>query len=245
MCASRAKSRKLAFRVRTWSNRPAHGAHVHLGENAIDRLRAALDALTTLSNISVSAPEAVTRAIAEARQISEPLSGIGEAATLARVTVNIGHAIGGTSMNLVPASASAGLDIRLPIGIKTTDVETRIAALLANIDGVDYRVLRRTEPSYTPADSELVRTIASAANTVLGHAAAVNMRVGGSDSRVFRAAGIPTVVYGPTPHNMGGADEYALVDELLVVAKVHALTAATFLASPSALNRSGTNRRLS
>ena len=55
------------------------------------------------------------------------------------------------------------------------------------------------------------------------------MRVGASDSRVFRAAGIPTVVYGPTPFNMGGADEYALVTELRDVARVHALSALHFL----------------
>jgi hypothetical protein len=42
-------------------------------------------------------------------------------------------------------------------------------------------------------------------------------------------AGVPTVVYGPTPFNMGGADEYALVAELSAVAQVHALAAFDFL----------------
>ena len=55
------------------------------------------------------------------------------------------------------------------------------------------------------------------------------MRVGGSDARWFRLAGLPTIVYGPTPHNMGGADEYAVVAELHQVAQVHALTALAFL----------------
>lgn len=211
------------------AGRPAHGAHVHLGDNAINRLRAALDALATLGDMPVPAPEAVTRAIAAARPMSEPLSDAGEAGTLARVTVNIGHVAGGTSMNLVPASARAGLDIRLPAGVSAADVEARMASALADIPGVSVRVLRRTEPSFTPPDSELVVTIAAAAAAVLEHAPAVNMQVGGSDSRVFRKAGIPTVVYGPTPHNMGGADEYASVDELLIVAKVHALTTRAFM----------------
>ena len=56
------------------------------------------------------------------------------------------------------------------------------------------------------------------------------MRVGGSDARWFRMAGLPTVVYGPTPHNMGGADEWADVTELEAVARVHALAAFDFLA---------------
>ena len=209
--------------------RPAHGAHVHLGDNAIDRLRGALDALDTLRDLPVHAPDVVTRAIALARPVSEPLSGAGETDTLTRITVNVGHIAGGTSMNLVPASARAGVDIRLPVGVTVAQVEARMAAVLAGHVGIEVRVLRRTEPSQTPPDSELVRLTEAAAALVLGRPPAVTMRVGGSDSRVFRAAGIPTVVYGPTPHNMGGADEYALVAELSVVAKVHALTALSFL----------------
>ena len=68
-----------------------------------------------------------------------------------------------------------------------------------------------------------------AAKNVLHEALALNMRVGASDARVFRAAGIPAVVYGPTPFNTGGADEYVLIDELVTVMRVHALAAFNFL----------------
>lgn len=216
------------------AGKPAHGAHVHMGVNAIDRLRAALDGLAALRDLPVAAPDAVTDAIATAQAISEPLSGAGEADTLGRVTVNIGQITGGTSMNLIPASARAGLDIRLPVGTSAAQVEARVAAALSGVDGVTWRVLRRFEPSFTPPDAEIVRTVAGAAAEVLGRAPAVNMRVGGSDSRLFRMAGIPTVVYGPTPHNMGGADEYALVDELHAVATVHAVSALDFLSGSDA-----------
>jgi acetylornithine deacetylase/succinyl-diaminopimelate desuccinylase-like protein len=60
-------------------------------------------------------------------------------------------------------------------------------------------------------------------------AVAGNMRVGGSDARWFRLAGLPTVVYGPTPHNMGGADEWVSVTELEAIAQVHALAGFDFL----------------
>lgn len=213
------------------TGRPAHGAHVHLGANAIDRLRAALDAVSSLREMSVPAPEAVTQAIAAARRVSEPLSGAGEADTLARVTVNIGHVAGGTSMNLIPATARAGVDIRLPAGVPCAEAEARLASALAGMEGVSLRVLRRYEPSVTPPDAEIVRTVVAAAGEVLGRTPAVNMRVGASDSRLFRMAGIPTVVYGPTPHNMGGANEYADVEELQAVATVHALAALDFLSS--------------
>ncbi len=124
-------------------------------------------------------------------------------------------------------------DIRLPAGIPASAVVAGIAAILGGMEGLGWRVLRRIEPSFTPPDAELVQTVAGVAHGVLGHRPAVNMRVGGSDSRVFRHAGIPTVVYGPTPFNMGGADEYVLVDELVAVAAVHALSAVQ-LTNPAA-----------
>lgn len=208
---------------------PAHGAHVHRGVNAIDRLRSALDVLSRLPELPFEAPAAVVQAIEAAKPISEPMSGAGESEVLQRITVNLGVIEGGTSMNLVPASARARLDIRLPAGVATQQVIDHIDQSLGNMSGIDWQILRRIEPSVTDPASPVVRAVARAAADILGEAPAVNMRVGGSDARVWRAQHIPTVVYGPTPFNMGGADEYALADELLVVAQVHALAALDFL----------------
>jgi succinyl-diaminopimelate desuccinylase len=208
---------------------PAHGAHVHRGVNAIDRLRIALDRLKDLETIPFQAPPVVTQAIAKAKAISEPLSGAGESETLQRVTVNIGTIEGGTSPNLVPTHALARADIRLPVGITTDVLAAKLDDWLAPLDGVTWRAIRRFEASFTPPDDEIVVRTARVAAEVLGSAPAVNMRVGGSDSRWYRPAGVPTVVLGLTPFNMGGPDEYVLVDELLAVAKIHTLTAYDFL----------------
>ncbi len=208
---------------------PAHGAHVHRGTNAIDRLRVALDRLKDLEALPFQAPPVVTQAIAKAKAISEPLSGVGESEVLQRVTVNIGTIAGGTSPNLVPTHAIARADIRLPVGITTDVLVAKLDEWLAPLEGVSWRAIRRFEPSFTPPDDEIVVRTAKVAAEVLGTAHAVNMRVGGSDSRWYRPAGVPTVVLGLTPFNMGGADEYVLVDELLAVAKIHTLTAFDFL----------------
>jgi hypothetical protein len=76
---------------------------------------------------------------------------------------------------------------------------------------------------------EIIRCCASAASEIMGVTPAVNMRVGGSDARWFRMAGIPTIVYGPTLYNMGAPDEYADISELGIVSRAHALTAFDFL----------------
>ena len=211
----------------------AHGAHVHKGVNAIDRLRAALDRVKELERLPVAAPDAVVRAIEAARPISEKLSGVGECDTLRRITVNLGAIAGGTSPNLVPTHAVAQADIRLPIGISTGEVEAKLDAELAALDGIAWRMLRRFESNFTDPHHEIVARVRDVAEEVLGTAPAVNMRVGGSDSRWYRRHNVPTVVYGLTPFNMGGPDEHILVDELSAVAKVHALAAFDYLTNRS------------
>lgn len=208
---------------------PAHGAHVHKGINAIDRLREALDALKRLEALPVAPPPEVTRAIADAKSISEPLSGEGEADTLQRITVNIGTIAGGVSPNLVPSRAHAAADIRVPVGITLEAVEQALHRELDGIEGVGWRIIQKYPPSVTFPDHEIVQATIAAATTILGRAPVANMRVGASDARLYRMFGVASVVFGCTPFGMGGADEHILVDELVAVAQVHALTALRFL----------------
>jgi len=208
---------------------PAHGAHVHKGVNAIDRLRAALDVLKRLEALPVTPPPEVTRAIQQAASISEPLSGRGESDTLQRLTVNIGTISGGVSPNLVPARAQATADIRLPVGLTLDTVEAALHAGLDGLEGVSWRIIQKYPPSVTLPDHEIVRAMIAAATTVLGRPPVANMRIGASDARLYRMFGVPSVVFGCTPFGMGGPDEYVLVDELIAVAQVHALAALSFL----------------
>jgi succinyl-diaminopimelate desuccinylase len=212
---------------------PAHGAHVHKGINAIDRLREALDVLKQLETLGVDEPPMVAAAIEAARAISEPLSGAGESEVLRKVTVNIGVVQGGVSPNLVPTRAIAKADIRLPVGLNTGDIEARLRQQFARIPGVQMRVVQKYEPNFTAPSHEIVNMVADAAQEILGAKPAVNMRVGASDARLYRLFDVPSVVFGPTPYHMGGPDEHVRLDELLAVAKVHALAGFRFLSSSS------------
>lgn len=216
----------------TATGKPAHGAHVHRGVNAIERLMAAAAALSTLNDFPIDTPAEVAATIAAAKPVSEPLGGDGEARVMQSVTVNLGRIEGGISANLVADRATLSADIRLPLGTSVAAVEAEIARLLGPIDGVGYDIVRRYEPTWTPPGDPIVGAVAAACETVLGRPPAVNMRVGASDARLYRAAGIPTVVCGLTPHNLGGPDEYAEIDEIVTVAQIHALAALRFLAEP-------------
>lgn len=209
--------------------RSSHGAHVHRGNNAIVRLMAAISELRQLEDLPIHVPVEVQRAMAAAQDTSEPLGGSGEMSVMQRVTVNVGQIGGGVSANLVPDEAWAKLDIRLPMGTTVADIESAIETRLAKHPDVSAIVTRRYQPTWTdPADPISVACLAAAAE-VLGSAVRINMRVGASDARLWRRAGLPTIVCGLTPHNLGGPDENLEVAELPKVAAIHALAALKYL----------------
>ena len=59
----------------------------------------------------------------------------------------------------------------------------------------------------------------------------MNLRPGFSDARFYRLRGVPSVVYGVASNNMGGADEFASIDDLRAVFAVHTLTAFDYLSA--------------
>jgi succinyl-diaminopimelate desuccinylase len=215
------------------TGKSAHGAHVHLGDSAIERLNEALAALFSLRDLEVPTPPEVGTAIERSKGISEALSGDGESDVLTSVTVNVGQVKGGRAPNLVADAAEAFLDIRIPVGLSVGDIETRIGALLGPMSGISFAIQRRYEPNWTSPDHEIVQLTAANCAESLGEHPVINMRVGASDSRIYRMFDIPSVVCGLTPFNMGGPDEHVLLSDLYAVGKVHALTAFDFLQAPN------------
>lgn len=213
----------------TATGRAAHGAHVHLGDNAIERLLEAIGRLGALRDLPVPTPPAVAAAVAEASEASEALSGRGETRVLTSVTVNVGTIAGGSKVNLMPDRATAEVDVRLPVGVGVETALAEVRRRLADLPGVGLEVLQQFEPTWTDPGHELLRLLRDSAREVSGRRPVVTMRVGASDARLYRAAGIPAAVYGPTPHNMGAPDEHVTVDDLVLVHQVHALTALDFL----------------
>lgn len=211
------------------TGKAAHGAHVHKGINAIDRLRAALDAVQRLEDLPVDTPDEIAHAIKLASAVSEAASGAGESHILQHVTVNIGTISGGVSPNLVPSEAKALGDIRLPVGVSTGLIIDKLNEWLRPMEGITWRVVQRYEPSFTSPDHPIVTLAMDASREIMGVEPVANMRVGASDTRLYRADGIPSVVVGCTPNGMGAADEYVALDELLNVARMHTLIALDFL----------------
>lgn len=212
--------------------RSSHGAHVHLGESAIERLIVAMQRLTRLREILPDIPQGIDEAIRMASARSEELAGAGESDVLRSVTVNFGTIAGGNAPNLVADYARASVDIRLPVGVSVGNIEREVADTIGGLPGISYSVTNQFDVTWTDPGSEIVTTTGNVCREVFGTAPAVNMRVGASDSRHYRARGVPSVVCGATPHGMGGADEYVDVFELGGLGQIFALTAFDFLSRP-------------
>jgi len=206
----------------------AHGAHVHAGENAVDKL---IDALIDLRHLETLTPDPAKDALAviEAAAAMQGADGPVPRATMQRVTVNLGQIEGGTSPNLVPARARAGLDIRIPLGLSAKSVQQAAGDLLKDHPSVRWTTERLYEPTWTDASAPIAQACKDAAEYVLGTRTWVDMRIGGSDARLWRRAGFETVVLGLTPYNLGAPDEYLMTDELGPLTAIYVFSAQRFL----------------
>ena len=140
-----------------------------------------------------------------------------------RVTVNLGRINGGLSPNLIATSASADVDVRIPFGETTAWALSALRSAIAN-SGIacDLDVVLLSEPTLTDPRSPLVDVLHRHVEGRLGRAVRPMIRVGASDARLFRRAGVPTVVYGPTAHGLGTAGENVEIDEMEMITGVYA-----------------------
>ena len=208
--------------------RQAHGAHVHAGDNAVDHLIDALTELRQLEALPVHSPQEALEIIG----IAGETDGAGSSAareTMRRVTVNAGYLNGGTSANLVPAFAAAGLDIRLPLGVSVSEAEAATARIIAHHPAIELKASRRYEPTWTAPNAAIATACLEAGKRVLDTQVSFDMRIGGSDARLWRRAGMETVVNGLTPHNLGAPDEHLETEELSRLLAVQCIATSIFL----------------
>ncbi len=210
--------------------RGAHSAHVHKGRNAIHALVGALRDVMALDGLDVGVPDAVRVEVERGRAETDAAFGEGATAVLGRVTVTVGLVEGGRKRNLVPDAARAEVDLRIPAGGSTGPVLRALDAV-ARRHGVEVAVLSAKEPHWSPPDSAIFGALRRATERVRGRPAPLAGRIGASDARYFRPAGIPTAVYGPAVANMGGPDEHVDLDEWWDVVRVHVTAALDLLAA--------------
>jgi succinyl-diaminopimelate desuccinylase len=220
----------IAITVQT---RGGHGAYTHASASATKigaRIAKALEAVT---EIPVRTPDnlvAMFRDPAIARQIDEGC-GAGHAAVIPEVTLNIGRISGGLKMNVLPAECRVEADIRLPIGLTKDELRPHVAAILKNFPEATWEEISPPEdaPSWSDPDGEMMGILRRTVQALGRPAPVPVVTLGGTDTRLWRYAGVPAYVYGLSPESMGAADENILIEDFFHVLRTHTLAAARYL----------------
>jgi succinyl-diaminopimelate desuccinylase len=209
----------------------AHSAYPHHGWNAIFEVVEALRELRELETMAWPVPEEFARRIDEARASTTAMLGVGTTDLLSSVTVNAGVITGGTKINLVADHCRVEIDVRVPPGVSTADVLRVVGGVVRRHRGMTYELIQRSEPNWTSPSDAFLQIVHTTVTSVRGEAPFFNISGPGTDSRVFRRAGMPVAVFGPTPYFLGGPNEHVSVRDYLDVIRVHALSALEYLAA--------------
>jgi len=212
----------LWLRLRS-SGVSGHAAYQQ-GTSAVAAMRGALAAIEPMHGRRGRADKAVARVIAGQRGAAERRWGRGTGRMADTVAMSVGTLEGGGQVNLIPAAAMAEVDFRVPPGLTTAAIEAEARRRIkrATRGKVEVDVFNQCDPYVTPPEATLVKLVLANAKQLNRRRVLPVVRLGYTDGRFFRRAGVPTVVYGPAVHNMGGPDEYIETADLLEVAAVHA-----------------------
>jgi len=195
----------------------AHGSRPMIGANAIDRLNDAIEQLRRdFGQRELSVDSSMDEIIEESVDFYEPEAGAEATRSLYRYpTINLGIIEGGTTINTVPSSACARVDIRLTAGVDTREALRGIRNCLAGMDGIEITNLSWTRGSYELLGSPIVEASAQAAEYVVDEQVYRRSATGGGDAKVLRHNGIPTVEFGFGTQTAHGTDEYTTTEALV------------------------------
>jgi succinyl-diaminopimelate desuccinylase len=144
------------------------------------------------------------------------------------IVVNVGTISGGTSVNMQANHCTLRLDVRVPLGMSTAETIERVRALAAE-HGAEYEVWNSSEPNASDREHPIFGLLQDTVERVTGTRPILSCGLGCTDARLWRARGVPGLVYGPYPRGMAAADEAISKAELLDVVRVHALTVVDYL----------------
>jgi len=201
------------------------------GVSAVGKILRAVDEVKTFGGTKARARKEIVDVMRRQRALVEKRWGPGTGRMADRLTMSLGTIRGGGQVNLIPGRCEAEMDLRLPPGMSTRVLEGQVRRRLKarGLGDVEVTALNRCDPYVTSPRDRLITALVANGGAVLKTAPSPVIRLGYTDGRFFRREGIPTAVYGPRVHGMGGPDEYVEQDEVLQVALVHFGTVLDYL----------------
>jgi succinyl-diaminopimelate desuccinylase len=226
----------------TADGKPAHATMPILGENAIDKMMKALEAIKTVSDERILPPPELTetiegsKAMLAANMAERGFKGRAEDATrmLDHIVVNVGEIQGGTMTNVVPDKCVAKLTLVLPMGLDPGAVKRRVEDELkkSGLNGVTFERFSGEmagTPTYTKPTEEIVQVVKENARQIMNSTPRTEIAIGPGDGNVYRRMGVQTVNYGPDGTGLHSYDESVRVEDLIPATKVYTGAAIDFL----------------
>ncbi|MFB6076772.1 MAG: M20 family metallopeptidase [Candidatus Nanohaloarchaea archaeon] len=137
-------------------------------------------------------------------------------------TVNLGRFDGGESVNAVPESATARLDIRFVAGVSPKPLHALVREFIDDHPAVSIVETSSSQGTYERPGSPIVEATAVTAESVLGASISRRSATGGGDAKTLRGAGIPTVEFAVGSDTAHAVDEYISIEALRTNARVFA-----------------------
>ncbi len=199
----------------------AHGSLPILGENAIRKLIRLINKFPEVIPrdimIPTDAKELIENGKAWLKSIKNGLEEV-----LDKFTFNVGVIRGGEKANIVPDRCEAQIDMRIPIGATSEIAFEIVKQEIVSRDDFDVEIINRTEPSYTPIDTEIVKALKSAVQKHLGYLPKYICMSATSDARFFRFSNIPTVNFGPGYLEVAHTDnEFIYIEDVLKFSEIY------------------------
>ena len=196
----------------TVHGKPAHGSAPDAGIDAIVHMAQVVDGLAALDATFKAHPD--------------PRNG--------RTVLHTGTIAGGTDYATYPSRAVLGIEIGTQPGetmaARVADINAIFADCASRLPGfsAEVRFEVEREPFVAKGHGALLAAAQAAARATLGHEMKEDGLNAWMDAALMQAAGIPTILFGPTGGNYHAPDEWVSLSSCLKAVEIVRMTAAAF-----------------
>jgi succinyl-diaminopimelate desuccinylase len=129
-------------------------------------------------------------------------------------TVNLGHLDGGSTVNSVPGSATAKVDVRVTPGASTRTVFDQFEGCIRARDDIAIADVSMEDGTYVDPSEPFVETVTQTGEAFAGTQVFRQCATGGGDAKKLRNAGIPAVECAVGSDSAHAVDEYISIDDI-------------------------------
>lgn len=213
----------VADKGRLWltleaTGRAAHGSRPMCGENAVDRLYSVVaDCRESVTGDRLNYPEPVGRIVDESVEYYERRYAdqqLTPRELFEYPTANLGRLVGGSTVNSVPQSATAELDVRFTPGVSAREMLDGFRSCIDAREGVEIADVSFESGTYVDPEHPLVDSVGAAGRELADGRVSRYCATGGGDAKKLRATGVPAVECAVGSDTAHAVDEHITIDAL-------------------------------